>query len=91
MPSHNNLVQSAVAHGVQPGTQLQDAMLKTRRSRRRAGAEFEIALGELFVVGMDACRTRNGLKIKLQLANKVIEELKAEIESLEFQLANPQE
>lgn len=66
MPSHNQLIQNALARGVRVGTVLQDAVLKVRRARRRSDMEFEIALGELFVLASDAFKERNGLRNKVR-------------------------
>ena len=64
MPSHNQLIQVALNRGVRAGTVLQDAILKVRRARSKSQNEFEVALGELFVLASDAFRERNGLRNK---------------------------
>lgn len=86
MPSQNTSVQQALAHSVQPGTQLQDVMLKVRRARRRSTNEFELYLGQFFVLASDAFKERNGLRIKLKKAEELAIKMEEEINRLKLEL-----
>ena len=66
---HEALIKEAMARGVRAGTVLQDAVRKVRESRHGTDMEFNIALGELFVLASDAFRERNGLRNKLRERN----------------------
>lgn len=75
-------VSQMFARGVRVGTSLQDAMGKVRRCWRKSETEFELALGEMFVLSSDAFVQRNELQKQLQSAKQKIAELTEELEHL---------
>lgn len=76
----------ALSRGVRAGTVLQDAMVKVRRARRRSEVEFELALGELFVLASDAFKQRNGFRNKLIETEARLKELEKENQELRYKV-----
>lgn len=79
MPSHNQLIQTALSRGVRAGTVLQDAMVKVRNARRKNEYEFELALGELFVLSSDVFKERNKVKDDCKTLVKECKKLQEEV------------
>lgn len=80
MPSHNQLIQTALSRGVRAGTVLQDAMIKVRNARRANEFEFELALGEMFVLASDTFKERNKLRDDCESFVKECKKLQDEVE-----------
>lgn len=79
MHNANHLIDAAINRGVQTGTTLQEAVRKLRRARRSNDNEFEIALGELWVVASDYFVQRNKAIAKSQDLEFENRKLKEEI------------
>jgi len=80
VPSHNTLIQQALARGVRAGTALQDAMVKVRRARKANEYEFELALGELWILASDVFKQRNGFQNQLKKQAEIIKGMEEELE-----------
>ena len=73
-----------MSRSVRPGTALQDAMINVRRARRKSEHEFEVALGELFVLSSDAFKQRNGFYNSCKKLIEQNKELEKQVQELNY-------